>query len=304
MKDERVYTVYMHTCLKNNKRYIGMTKQCPEKRWNKGRAYSGCRFFNSAIKKYGWDNFEHEIILCNLTKCEAEMFEVEMIKYYKTQDRKYGYNLDSGGSSKKNRSESTIKRIVSSNTGRKLSEETKLKISLAHKGKIKSASTREKLSKAHKGKKFSKERCLAMSKARIGKTPTEETKRKMSLASKGKNKTKEHSINISKGHKGKMLSDEHKKKMSLAKLGKSRGPFSESHKLKISISNKGKKLSEERILNLKKFTCKKVENVTTNIAFNSIIEAAKYYGLCKCGIGRACSGKIKTCGGFYWRFLI
>lgn len=31
MENERVYTVYMHTCLKNNKKYIGITRQEPKK---------------------------------------------------------------------------------------------------------------------------------------------------------------------------------------------------------------------------------------------------------------------------------
>lgn len=73
-----------------------MTK--PEQRWNNGHGYHNQLFFN-AVKKYGWNNFIHEIVLCNLTKQEAEMFEIAMIRYYKTQDRTYGYNQDGGGNS-------------------------------------------------------------------------------------------------------------------------------------------------------------------------------------------------------------
>ena len=42
-------------------------------------------------------HFEHEVIFCNLTKQLAEMFEVELIKYYNTTNIQYGYNLANGG---------------------------------------------------------------------------------------------------------------------------------------------------------------------------------------------------------------
>ena len=82
---ERKYTVYIHTCNENGKKYVGVTCQRINRRWGKnGAGYKLCTYFGSAINKYGWDNFNHEIVLCNLTKDEAEMFEIEIIKYYKT----------------------------------------------------------------------------------------------------------------------------------------------------------------------------------------------------------------------------
>ena len=79
--EERKYTVYIHTCNKNGKKYVGVTSQSVNRRWGKnGAGYKLCTYFGSAINKYGWDNFNHEIVLCNLTKGEAEMFEIEMIK--------------------------------------------------------------------------------------------------------------------------------------------------------------------------------------------------------------------------------
>ena len=61
-----MYTVYMHIC-PNNKRYIGITGQVVEKRWNHGEGYSHQRLFYRAILKYGWDNIQHLIIKDNIT---------------------------------------------------------------------------------------------------------------------------------------------------------------------------------------------------------------------------------------------
>lgn len=45
------YTVYFHT-FPNGKRYIGITKQEPKRRWRDGKGYEGQAVYN-AILKYG-----------------------------------------------------------------------------------------------------------------------------------------------------------------------------------------------------------------------------------------------------------
>ena len=59
------YTVYCHTNKINGKRYVGITKQKPETRWNNGKGYS-TQYFKRAIDKYGWEEFTHEILFTNL----------------------------------------------------------------------------------------------------------------------------------------------------------------------------------------------------------------------------------------------
>lgn len=87
----------MHTNKINNKKYVGITYQKPSLRWRShGQGYKGCTYFYNAIKKYGWDNFEHKILLENLTEEEAEEKEIELIKFYGTQVPN-GYNIDAGG---------------------------------------------------------------------------------------------------------------------------------------------------------------------------------------------------------------
>ena len=54
--------------MKKDKKYVGQTCQRPEKRWNNGRGYIENIYFWRSIQKYGWDNFEHEVVASNLTK--------------------------------------------------------------------------------------------------------------------------------------------------------------------------------------------------------------------------------------------
>ena len=53
----------------------------------------------NAIQKYGWENVNHEILLDNLSKEEAEQKEIELIAFYNSTDDDYGYNISNGGNS-------------------------------------------------------------------------------------------------------------------------------------------------------------------------------------------------------------
>lgn len=90
------YKVYKHENKINGKVYIGITSQNLERRWQKGSGYERTLFGN-AIKKYGWDNFSHEIIAENLSKETACVMEKEMIAKYKSIDPEHGYNRSIGG---------------------------------------------------------------------------------------------------------------------------------------------------------------------------------------------------------------
>lgn len=100
--EERKYIVYMHTNKTNNKVYVGITSQKPEVRWDYGFGYKQQTVFWRAIKKYGWDNFEHIIFMDNLSVKEAQHAEQRLIALYKTNCQKYynpsyGYNMTDGG---------------------------------------------------------------------------------------------------------------------------------------------------------------------------------------------------------------
>lgn len=178
----KTYSVYKHTNTVNNKCYIGITSQQPKSRWLNGYGYSKTqpKFYN-AIKKYGWDNFKHEILFENLTLEEANKKEIELIAFYDSCEN--GYNISTGGLGNPGhevtpemRQRMSIAHIgqVSWTKGKALSDEHKRNLSLAHKGKNtgnRSMETRNKISNALKGKPKSVEARLHMSEARKGIEP-------------------------------------------------------------------------------------------------------------------------------------
>lgn len=175
------YCVYKHTNKINGKVYIGQTGQKPENRWQEGRGYKGSDRFYKAIQKYGWDNFEHEVLFSHLSQKEAKTLEQKLIQEYNTINPLFGYNLTTGG-------ETT-----------KFSEEALKKMSQSHSkekhhmwGKHHSEETKKKIGEANSGENSSW----------YGRKHTEEEKEKIRNALKGKKKSKEHVMkaNITKGY--------------------------------------------------------------------------------------------------------
>lgn len=162
------YCLYKHV-FPSGKVYIGITKQKVDRRWANGSGYKACPLVYNAIKKYGWENVEHEIIKTGLTKSEAEYLEIELIKEFQSADHRYGYNIEHGGN------------CIGTH-----SEETKNKISVANKGKVVSKETRKKLSIANKGKHVGEKNQF------FGKHHTDETKKAHSLFMQGNSYNKGH----------------------------------------------------------------------------------------------------------------
>ena len=93
-KEDGEYFVYKHTS-PSGKSYIGITNN-PYKRWEtQGKKYKKQPKFYNAIKKYGWDNFSHEILESNVSKAYAWNREQYYIKFYDSINN--GYNVLSGG---------------------------------------------------------------------------------------------------------------------------------------------------------------------------------------------------------------
>lgn len=94
-----IWTLYCHINKSNGKKYIGITSVNPNERWRNGRGYAKSPYFYHAIKKYGWNNFDHVIIFEGLTEQKACELEVRLIKKLKLQDPLFGYNFSDGGNS-------------------------------------------------------------------------------------------------------------------------------------------------------------------------------------------------------------
>lgn len=186
----------MHTS-PSNKVYIGITSQKPKTRWGNGRNYSSNEYFYRAIKKYGWDNFKHEILFSNLSLKEAKAKEIELIAFYDSTNPEKGYNITSGGESgngyhhtemAKQKIREAMKRRPSPMKGKKHSEEVKRRISEKNKNMQKrkgfhlSEETKKKISEANKGipKPMSESHKQKLAEARRGKRHSEDTKKRMS----------------------------------------------------------------------------------------------------------------------------
>jgi group I intron endonuclease len=208
---EKICGIYCFENLVNGKKYIGKSIDIEKRQIvhlsNLRRNLSNNKYLQNSWNKYGENNFKFYILKI-LPNNEID----EMEKYYiKKLKSKYpnGYNMTDGG-------DGTV--------GRKMSSETRNKISIGNTGKKYSQELKLKLSLAHKGIKF-----------------TEEHKRKISLSSKTKGKklkprSQETRNKISLSRKGFKVSDETKLKISLS--SKNRKPPSEETKRKISKSIK------------------------------------------------------------------
>lgn len=199
------YKIYAHVNKINGKVYVGQTSQNVNKRWRNGNGYVNNIAFYRAIQKYGWDNFEHEILFDGLTKEQADIKEKEIIAFYDSNNPDKGYNLTDGGQG---------------TNGYRMPEERKRQISEFQKGRLLTDEWKRHISESVRGenhpfwgKKLSDEHRRHLSEAHIGnksyggmqgKRHTEETKRRMSESHKG-HKLSDETIRKMKENSGKII---------------------------------------------------------------------------------------------------
>lgn len=99
---EHIWVIYKHTNKINGKSYIGQTRTPTKVRWKSGFGYSKNQaVFANAIEKYGWDNFEHEIIETGIKSLEAanarEKYWIAHYHTYINDPECNGYNMTPGG---------------------------------------------------------------------------------------------------------------------------------------------------------------------------------------------------------------
>lgn len=86
------FVVYKHTS-PDGKVYIGVTGQNPETRWQGGFGYASNTYMFVDIVRFGWDNFEHEILASGLSKTDALKLEQELITAHHSNWPDKGYNV-------------------------------------------------------------------------------------------------------------------------------------------------------------------------------------------------------------------
>lgn len=154
-------------------------------RWkNDGKGYK-TQYFYRAINKYGWNNIIHEIVCSGVSKDVAETKEKELIALYKSNNAKFGYNIDNGGKTGGRMSESTKEKLRKINTGKRMSEETKKKISLSETGRKLTEEHKRKIGDWHRGKHISDEQKERLREIHTGTHLSDETKAKISAIHKG-----------------------------------------------------------------------------------------------------------------------
>lgn len=164
-----MHYLYKITDTLNDKIYIGQTID-NDRRWKRHKYSSKqenpVQYISRAIKKHGEENFIYEIIATCKTSKDADETEKILIIQYDSRNKEKGYNLAPGGNY-----------IM---LGRHHSEETKKKISIAHKGIKLSEEHKNNLSLAHTGYKMPDDQKENISKSKIGKLKSKETRKKMS----------------------------------------------------------------------------------------------------------------------------
>ena len=294
------YTVYKLTS-PSNKVYIGITSQSVKKRWNNGNGYKRCPAMNKAITKYGWENFTKEILLENTTESEAKSLETLLIKVHMSNDSRYGYNITEGG-------EGT--------TGIKMSEEMKEHLRQINLGKHHSEETKRKMSAAHKGNKYS-----------LGVKHTEEWKRQISERQKGANNQHAKKVICLETLRVYDTMTQAREETGATKITvcckhyykhkSSAGLHWEYYDESISddeyknilqelieeeYENKHHSPSEENRRKTSERSSVPVICVETGTIFNSIRDACRAYNLSPPNVCNCCKGKKKTAGGFHWKY--
>jgi group I intron endonuclease len=97
---DRNFVIYKITNCINGKVYIGKTSRTAETRWRQHVSHSKqCQWpMARAIRKYGESNFKMELMHWNISSNDdANQFEEFCIWLCKSNQKKYGYNLTSGG---------------------------------------------------------------------------------------------------------------------------------------------------------------------------------------------------------------
>lgn len=287
--------IYKITNKITNKCYIGETiKDDPEKRWkehkNTIKRGVGCPALQNSVKKYGIENFTFDVLLICFDD-DRYKYEIEYIKKYNTIVPN-GYNILEGGPG-------------GSFKGKKHSEETKKRMSENMKqkyiddpnyGYLHTEETKKLISKNRKGinlgKKISDE---ILQKRKINLINNPEIREKISNSLKEYHKNNVNNYSYETKQKiSDSLKEYHKNKVN--------NNVGRSYEIKQKISDGLKEYHKNKIVKINLIRINQYDSNDNLIhSFNNIIEASNATSVCRHAIGRYCSGKSKSGGGFIWK---
>jgi group I intron endonuclease len=168
--------IYKATNKINGKVYIGQTIKTLNYRMDqhyriaKLKKYNN--YFHNALLKNKKIYFEWEIIDTANSIEDLNKKEIYWIELYNSINKKYGYNSKSGGSngilveSSRKKQSQKMKGRIGFWLGQHHSEETKLKMSIAKRGRILSKEHKEKISQSEMGRIFKEETKLKIKNAK------------------------------------------------------------------------------------------------------------------------------------------
>ena len=104
-KGEKMQGIYKFTNKINNKVYIGKADNLEERFKSHKRNYNNENLadyytkFYRALRKYGFENFEYEVVESNSgwTEETLNQKEIEYISLYMATEETFGYNIQKGG---------------------------------------------------------------------------------------------------------------------------------------------------------------------------------------------------------------
>lgn len=252
--------IYKLICRVNGKIYVGKTVNLRKRLYDHKNSENLENVNNfvihKAIKKYGWDSFDVEILEIiedfdkHRDKQKILNIESHYINLLESTNPERGYNICKFSTDRTGlfHSEETKQKISAANKGRKLSKESiekmrMTKTGVPHKGH--SPEALEKMRQSKLGKKrpeFSKEWRENIGKGHRGLKMSEEAKQKISEAHKGKPKSEEAVEKMRQSRIGSKATEETKRKMSESRKGKK---ISEKQKQILIECNKNRVITEQ-----------------------------------------------------------
>ena len=310
-KERRDHKVYRYINKINGKVYIGRTcRSLVQRAGLHGQYYKGCAYFWKAIQKYGWENFEGEILEEGLSDEEAACKEEFFIKKFDSTNKNKGYNIADARWS--TASDEHRKNARNAQLGKKQSEETREKRRKLMTGRVVSEETRRKIGEKKKGQKMPEHVKKRLLEANIGRPShlrgrhlSKKARRNLSNSAKKREGNLSSSVKIICVETGveyyslmnaqectgiKFSNISRALRGSLNGLNSTAGGY---HWAYVVPPKEKKRKHKRRVL------C-----VETGVEYESAAEASRQTGVYRKSIEKCANGKTKyVAGGYHWEYI-